>query len=60
MINLSVMQRGSLKERLEWAFNAYDLDREGAVSLQNVSDMVKVSFLQTLANLWWIFKTPIF
>merc|ERR1740124_1498636 len=41
MCCFSVTSRGSVREKLEWAFNVYDLDNSGVVTIDEVRDIVK-------------------
>ena len=40
MVGLSVLVRGSLEEKLRWAFSLYDQDRDGYISREEMEDVV--------------------
>ena len=39
--SLSVTTRGSMEEKLRWAFEVYDVDRNGVISREEVLSIVK-------------------
>lgn len=43
MLVLSVTSRGSVEEKLKWAFDLYDVDNEGFLSKQQFCRVMSVS-----------------
>lgn len=41
---LSVQLKGSLEERLEWAFNLYDIDGTGFIERQELVEIARVIY----------------
>lgn len=39
-MGLSVLARGSLPERLQWAFNLYDINGDGIITKDEMADIV--------------------
>ena len=46
--SLSMTTRGSLEDKLRWAFSIYDVNGDGRVSVHEISNIVKS--VQALAN----------
>ena len=40
LATLSIMERGSLRERMEWVARLYDLDGDGLISLEELEDVI--------------------
>ncbi|KAB0802646.1 hypothetical protein PPYR_04832, partial [Photinus pyralis] len=38
--SLSVLSRGSLDEKIRWAFNLYDINRDGCITRDEMTDIV--------------------
>merc|ERR1712168_25746 len=41
MSTLSLTTRGSIRDKLEWVFDIYDVDGNGYITLEEISDVVK-------------------
>ena len=41
MSSLSVTSRGTVREKLQWAFNIYDIDGSGTITMEEINDIVK-------------------
>ena len=48
MIALSVTARGGPKDRLQWAFQMYDINEDGAISKQECTKIIKVKFMSNI------------
>lgn len=44
MIGLSVLSRGSLQERLQWAFGLYDINGDGLITREEMLDIVSAIY----------------
>ena len=40
VVGLSVLARGTLQEKLQWAFNLYDVNHDGIITKEEMSDIV--------------------
>ena len=40
MQNLSILSRGSLEEKLRWTFNLYDINGDGYITKEEMTDIV--------------------
>lgn len=40
MQNLSILSRGSLEEKLRWAFTLYDINGDGCITKEEMTDIV--------------------
>ena len=45
MLTLSVSERGTMDEKLRWAFSMYDINGDGQVSLKEATEILTVSRL---------------
>lgn len=43
-MGLSVLARGSLPERLQWAFNLYDINGDGIITKDEMTDIVSAIY----------------
>ena len=43
MLTLSVSERGTIDEKLRWAFSMYDINGDGQVSLKEATEILTVS-----------------
>ena len=41
MSSLSVTSRGTVKEKLEWTFNIYDIDGSGSITMEEIMQIIK-------------------
>ena len=41
MCSFSVVSRGTKRQRLEWAFNVFDLDRDGKISMEEICNVAQ-------------------
>ena len=41
MSSLSITTRGSVREKLEWAFNIYDIDGSGSITIDEINSIVR-------------------
>ena len=41
MSSLSVTTRGTVREKLEWAFHVYDVDQDGSITMDEITAIVK-------------------
>ena len=48
MIALSVTARGEAKDRLQWAFNMYDIDENGYITKEECTEILKVGYCYIL------------
>ena len=45
-MTLSILERGTLRERMEWVARLYDLDGDGVISAEELEDVIfSVTFL---------------
>lgn len=44
VIGLSVLARGTMTERLEWAFNLYDINRDGLISREEMLNIISAIY----------------
>ena len=44
VMGLSVLARGSLPERLQWAFNLYDINGDGIITKDEMLDIVSAIY----------------
>lgn len=44
VMGLSVLSRGSLQERLQWAFNLYDINGDGIITKDEMTDIVSAIY----------------
>lgn len=42
MITLSVSSRGSVEEKLDWAFRMYDVNGDSGISMEELTDIINV------------------
>ncbi|KAI8486688.1 hypothetical protein Bbelb_356630 [Branchiostoma belcheri] len=54
MCGMSALLRGTTPERLKWAFNMYDLDGNGEISMQELLHVLKAAGTQGLAPVVWV------
>ena len=43
-MGLSVLSRGTLQERLQWAFNLYDINGDGLITKEEMLDIVSAIY----------------
>lgn len=43
-MGLSVLSRGTLQERLQWAFNLYDINGDGFITKDEMTDIVSAIY----------------
>ena len=43
-MGLSVLARGTLSEKLQWAFNLYDINGDGMISKEEMMDIVSAIY----------------
>ncbi|CDQ61061.1 unnamed protein product [Oncorhynchus mykiss] len=41
VIGLSIILRGTINDRLNWAFNLYDLNKDGCITKEEMMDIMK-------------------
>lgn len=44
MQNLSILSRGSLDEKLRWAFTLYDINGDGCITREEMTDIVSAIY----------------
>lgn len=44
MQNLSILSRGSLDEKLRWAFSLYDINGDGCITREEMTDIVSAIY----------------
>ena len=45
LATLSIMERGSIRERMQWVARLYDIDGDGFISVEELEDVIfSVSF----------------
>ena len=44
VMGLSVLSRGTLQERLQWAFNLYDINGDGFITKDEMTDIVSAIY----------------
>ena len=48
MATLSIMERGSVRERMHWVARLYDIDGDGYISVEELEDVIySVGFVKT-------------
>ena len=47
---LSVQLKGNLQQKLEWAFDVYDIEKNGYITLEEVKEIMAVSSQATILN----------
>lgn len=45
VVAINVIMNGSDSEKLDWAFNLYDIDKNGTIADDEMVEIVKVSFV---------------
>jgi hypothetical protein len=43
-VGLSVLARGTMTERLEWAFNLYDINRDGLITREEMLNIISAIY----------------
>ena len=47
LATLSIMERGSVRERMQWVARLYDIDGDGYISVEELEDVIySVSFVE--------------
>ena len=44
MVGLSVLARGTLSEKLQWAFTLYDINKDGVISRAEMLDIISAIY----------------
>jgi hypothetical protein len=44
VVGLSVLARGTMTERLEWAFNLYDINRDGLITREEMLNIISAIY----------------
>lgn len=53
MVGLSILLRGTVHEKLKWAFNLYDINKDGCITKEVLGWQACLPLLSLLKPLTW-------